>query len=300
VARVADFDNDGFEDIFIGARSIPGYYGLSPFSFLLRNKEGKGLEIAWKERYGMITDAIWQDINNDGRRDLILVGDYMPITMLENRKEGFVENQSKYGLGDVYGFWNTIAANDLNNDGFPDFIVGNAGLNHKWRATKETPIHLYLGDFDENKIVEPILFYHYINRYIPLHSLDKLKGQLPVLRKKFATYTAYKNVSKIEDILPDYAKYLIESKMVNEMRSMILLSDQGKYTMVPLEEKCQLSDINDIYIDEAKNFFFVGNRKNYVSEFGPALANSGMKLSGFDPKTNSFKNIEKLPIPNAL
>jgi hypothetical protein len=300
VVRVADFDNDGYEDIFIGARSIPGYYGLSPYSFLLRNKEGKGLEIAWKERYGMITDALWMDINNNGRKDLILVGDYMPVTILDNKAEGFVSVQKDFGIGEIHGFWNCISATDFNNDGIPDLVVGNAGLNHKWSATKEKPIHLYLGDFDGNKVIEPILFYHYINRYIPFHSLDKLKGQLPVIRKSFNSYQSFKSVNKIEDILPDYAKNMIEYKMVNEMRSMIFLSEEGKYLPVPLNQNCQLSDINDIHIEENNDMYFVGNRKNYVSEFGPTLANSGMKLSLFDVQSKSFKKYEKLPIPNNL
>ena len=299
VARVADFDNDGYEDIFIGARSIPGYYGLSPYSFLLRNKEGKGLDIAWKERYGMVTDAIWEDINKDGRKDLIIVGDYMPVTILENNVSGFTEKQKDYISGPTNGFWNTIASSDLNGDGMTDFIIGNAGLNHKWTATQDKPIHLYLGDFDNNKIIEPLLFYYYFNRYIPFASLDKLKAQLPVLKKKFNTYQSFAGVSKIEELFPDYKEKMLEYKSVNELRSVILLSENGKYSIKPLELNLQMSDINDILV-EGKNIIYIGNRKNYVAELGPGLANSGGVLSDFDTKTQRFARFTKLPVSNAL
>ena len=279
---------------------MPGYYGLSPYSFLLRNNQGKGLEIAWKERYGMVTDAQWTDVNKDGRKDLIIVGDYMPVTILENTKEGFKEKQKEYGIGDISGFWNCIETTDLNGDNIPDFIVGNAGLNHKWTASKENPIHLYLGDFDGNSNIEPLLFYRYINRYIPFASLDKLKGQLPMLKKKFNTYESFKKVSKIEDLIPDYKEKLLEYKSVNELRSVIFLSEKGKYIAKPLDMVNQLSDINDILVDDQKNVYYIGNRKNYVAELGPVLANSGAKLSGFDKASSTFKKFEKLPIPNNL
>jgi hypothetical protein len=265
----------------------------------LRNKQGTGLEIAWKERYGMITDAQWVDFDADGRKDLVLVGDYMPITFLANKKDGFFSVEKEYGFGSIYGFWNCIASTDLNGDKKPDFILGNAGLNHKWTASIERPIHLYLGDFDGNEVIEPILFYHYINRYIPMASLDKLKGQMPSVKKQFPTYQSFKSVNKIEDILPSYKEKMIDYKIVNEMKSIILLSEANKYTPIPLNIKCQMSDINDILII-GNDIYYVGNRKNYVAELGPALANSGMKLSGFNNASKSFEKMEKLPIPNSL
>lgn len=295
---VADFDRDGFEDLFIGARSIPGSYGLSPYSFVLRNTNGMGIEIALKERFGMVKDAKWADIDGDGDMDLIMCGDWMDITLLENEGAGMLtEKTMAYGLSGKSGLWSTLALADLNGDGILDIIAGNAGTNLKWKASDSLPVKMYVGDFDGNGDAEPLIFYHYFSRYIPFAPMTTLITQLPVLRKKFTTYSSFKAVSDISDLFENYLEKLVEQKSLNELRSMIFLSEGKRYKTVPLDMNEQMGDICDINIDSNNNVYYIGGSRDYVSEMGAPSANTGRFLSGFDPITGRFSQSVRLPLP---
>ena len=146
-----DFNKDGYQDLFIGNRSIPGAYGLTPFSFILKNTGDNNFQVVQKRRFGMITDSKWADLDNDGFAELILAGDWMPIRIFSYTKEGKFENKTKeFGLDKSNGMWNVIKIADLNKDGFLDIIGGNTGENFKWKASKKKPVKMYLDDFDEN------------------------------------------------------------------------------------------------------------------------------------------------------
>jgi hypothetical protein len=293
---VEDFDKDGFEDLFIGARSIPLYYGLSPYSFLLKNNQGRGISIVFKERIGMLTDAKWGDIDNDTKKDLIVCGDWMSIRVYKNKISNFEEITESLGLDKKKGFWNTIELTDLNKDNRIDIIAGNIGLNTKFNASDSLPIKLYVGDFDKNGSSDPIIFYHYFNEYIPFASYDKIASHLPRLKKHFRTYQSFKNVKNMEELFKDYSENIIAYKEVNELRSMVFLNINGKFNYVPLGMHEQWSDINDFEIN-GNNIIYTGNRKSYVSELGNSVSNSGRILSDFDTSTNTFKSSANLFLP---
>jgi enediyne biosynthesis protein E4 len=297
---IADYDGDGFQDLFVGARSIPGSYGLSPYSFILRNNAGKGLQMVDKQRHGMISDAKWIDLDNDKDLDLVMCGDWMAITVMQNNKGKFTEITNQLGLNEVKGFWNTIAFYDYNKDGKLDFIAGNSGSNHKMVGSKQNPIKLYIGDFDKNASSDPVIFYNYMHRYIPFASMDKLISQMPILKKKFTSYKLFKEVNDIEKLLPNYKENLIEYKEVNETRSVVFLSEDGKYVPHPLPFNEQMSDIQDVIIEDNGDAVYVGNNLDYVAENGVSSANSGRKLSGFNPATKTFTKSEKLNLPLGL
>ena len=284
---VGDFDQDGYEDLFIGARSIPGSYGLSPYSFVLRNNEGKGLEIAYKERYGMVTEGHWVDLDQDGDVDLVMCGDWMPIRVFENKKGALSEVTDSLGLDHSSGMWNALDFYDFNDDGQLDIVAGNAGLNHKWQPTKENPVKMYLGDFDQNGSSDPIIMAPYFGRYLPFASLDKLTSQLPFLKKKFTTYASYSEVEDIEDLL-DNMDLLVESRIIEEMKTCVFLSGQGTYEMLPLNAEAQSSDVKDVFVEEG-TIYYVGNNKEYVAHLGASLSNPGGMISQFDRASKSFK-----------
>jgi enediyne biosynthesis protein E4 len=297
---VADYDGDGYEDMFVGARSIPGSYGLSPYSFLLRNNAGTGLQLIDKQRHGMIRDAKWVDIDGDKDLDLVMCGDWMAVTVLQNNKGKFTETTNQLGLADFKGFWNCIGYYDYNRDGKMDLIAGNSGLNHKLIGSKDQPVKLHVGDFDKNGSSDPIIFYHYFKRYVPFASMDKLISQMPILKKKFTSYKLFNQVGSIDKLFENYKESQIEYKEVNESRSLIFLSEGGKYVPYPLSFQDQMSDIQDLLVENNGDLIYIGNNHDYVSENGSSTSNAGRRLMGFDIKTKSFTRSESLNLPQGL
>lgn len=300
VVAVADFDQDGYEDIFVGARSITGSYGLSPYSFVLKNSQGTGVEIAYQYRFGMVTDAAWQDLDGDGDLDLAICGDWMPVQVMENDGQGGLEflPQGKR-VPELAGFWSRLAFADLNQDGLPDILAGNLGTNSLMQVSSEQPAYLYLGDFDENGFVDPLIFFHYFDRYVPLGSRDKLLTQLPGLKREFASYAAYAQVSQFEQLLPTGQELLVETKQINELRSMAFLSlPGGGYEPVPLPAEVQYGKVQDwLWDSTAQQLYYVCSQGELAAVRGNALSAKGGVLSGLDPSSGTFSAHAPLPLP---
>jgi len=298
---VGDFDNDGFEDLFIGARSMPTLYGLSPYSFILKNKGGFGVEIAEKRRFGMVTHSQWADIDNDDDLDLVFCGDWLNMSILENQGDGkLVYQAEKIGLGKTAGLWNTFHLKDLNGDGQLDIIAGNAGTNFKWKATPEKPVKMYIVDIDKNGKPDPIIFHHYFSKYMPFASLDKLISQAPGIRKQFVNYKEFSKVEAIEDFKQITPEDIVETKFLMELRSMVYLSENGQYKGIPLPRAAQMSAIQGIVIDEKGQLIFVGNHQDYLTELGVSSGNSGGIFSNFDVESGTFNNYQSLSLPANL
>ncbi|WP_086475898.1 VCBS repeat-containing protein [Arenibacter amylolyticus] len=298
----ADFNKDGFTDLFIGSRSIPGGYGLSPLSIILKNTGNNNFEIVESGPYGMITDSQWADLNNDGYLDLIMVGDWMPITVLMNNGDNTFSNQTKaLGLEHTAGMWNTVLVADLDGNGHLDIAAGNAGLNFKWKASPTQPVKLYIDDFDENEQSDPIIFYDYFGHQVPFASLDQLKRQLPMLQKKFLSYTDFSKIKNIEDLTGKKESDIVEVKQIMELRSMVYMNTGNGFTATPLPKEAQMSTIEGFYLDEELDdpaLFFVGNYKGYVNELGQSMANPGGVLRNF--KDNQFTSYKRLPLPKGI
>lgn len=186
--RAADIDGDGDIDLFIGGRSVTGKYGYNPKSFILINN-GKGkFDEATNEfnpelqEVGMVTDAVWQDINNDQRIDLIVVGEWMPLTVFYNDGEKLIKKETPFSNG----WWNCIQTADVDGDGDIDLLLGNLGLNSKIKSDQKHPVELYVKDFDNNGQTESILTYYKSDSVsYPLTLKMELSSQLPYLKKSF-------------------------------------------------------------------------------------------------------------------
>lgn len=292
-----DFNEDGLPDLFIGSRSIPGGYGLSPISIIVKSapETDSYFEVVAQSPLGMITDSKFTDINNDGIIDLVVTGDWMPITVLIGEGDNKFSNQTtNYGLGDTSGFWNTIEITDLNNDGQKDIIAGNSGLNHKWKTSVKNPVTIYLDDFDENTSLDPIIFYNFFGDPVPFASRDKLVFSLPYLKKKFLKYNDFVKAKNIKSLTGK--DEIFQTKRVNEMRSMAFIQNKENiFTPTPLPDPLQFSSIEDFFIDNDK-IYYVGNYSGNVSELGPSLSNSGGVLIGYDGYNYQSHEFLGLPI----
>ena len=198
VVRGADIDGDGFFDLFVGGRTPIGQYPLPEKSFLLKNNQGTLVDATKQwfpelENLGMITDAVWSDVNKDGKVDLVVVGELMPMTVFLNRGDRFEKAQNT-GLENYLGWWNSIVTADLDQDGDTDWVVGNIGANNPYHPSFDRPLKIYAKDFDANGSIDPVSFAYYKDKIggdyqsFPSHFWDDLTGQSPMFRRKFERY----------------------------------------------------------------------------------------------------------------
>lgn len=292
---VGDMDGDGYLDLFIGARSIPGSYGLSPFSFVLKNKQGLGIDLIEKKRYGMITDSQWADMDNDGDMDIVICGDWMNITILNNNGDGTLTAQSsENGLSQSSGLWNSLLLEDFNGDGQLDILAANVGTNFKWKASATAPVKMDVLDIDKNAQTESLIFVNYFGEYMPFISLTQLVSQAPALKKKFLKNSDYSTVSSIDDLQLADKSEVVEHKELTELRSMIYLSENGVYRAVALNDDCQKSTIQSFTKGKNGKILYVGNHLDYLTNLGKNTGCSGGILSNFDSATSTFNNAENL------
>ena len=296
---VGDFDSDGFDDIFIGNRSVPGNYGVSPVSFLLKNNRSGGFIPVLNSRLGMLTDSKWVDINNDQRLDLVVCGHWMPPRIFFNRGEGkFAEGTKAGGLQTFTGLWNTLEVADFDGNGYPDLVVGNLGENSKWKASSEQPILLYLDDLDANEKLDPLIFYNFNGQQIPWAAKDQLASQLPLVKKRFTNYRDFAQVRDFENLTGKSRDSVLQILSLQELRSMVFLQDSlGKFTAKPLPAEAQFSPIEDFYVPEKaqQSVYFVGNNSSFVTALGGSNAQAGGELY-WNSNAFVFKDVfENLP-----
>ncbi len=267
--KAGDFDGDGLIDLFIGARVIPGHYGLKPASVLLKN-EGKGVfRNVTKEMapqlldLGMITDASWADIDGDGKAELIIVGDWMPVTIMHYEKDGKFKVIRE--LPNSSGWWNSLTVADINQDGFPDLLAGNFGLNSRIKADSLHPAQLFTSDFNKNGQTECIpVYYKPDGKAYPYWMKGELEKEIPGLKKKFLHFNAYAG-KEFREIYSSEELKQATVLTVNETRTAIFLNDgKGHFQMQALPLEAQLSPVYagivyDLNGDGYNDIFLGGN-----------------------------------------
>ena len=281
--------NEKNGDLFIGARCIPGSYGVTPSSKLLRNDgHGNFTDITATVapdlmKLGMVTDAQWADIDGTGKNSLVVVGDWMPVTILKYAdgkltKTGEIENSS--------GWWNCLTVTDLNGDGKVDLVAGNNGLNSKIRADVDHPAKLYVSDFDSNGQIECIpVYYKSDGKAYPFNLHDDIIKQMPILKKKIMRYDAYAGKS-IEDIFTPEELEKAAVLTVNQTQTCAFYNNgKGGFTMKPLPIRAQFSPVfsilvTDVNNDGIKDLFLGGNFYGLKPEVGRYDASYGVTLLG--------------------
>ncbi|MEO6546868.1 MAG: VCBS repeat-containing protein [Ferruginibacter sp.] len=249
VAVAADVDHDGDMDLFIGGRVVAGKYGVIPDSYLLMN-DGKGTFTMANEsqapglrKAGMVTDAVWADIDKDGWPDLVIAGEWMPLTIFKNMNGTLINNTTALGLQNTTGLWNTVHAADINNDGAIDLLAGNLGENSKLHGNDQYPLKLIVADFDNNGALDQVLAVEKNGEYYTFLGKEDLEKQLPALmRKNYENYSSFAGQT-VEQI---FGSKLEQAKTYTaKMLSSVLLLNTGKgnYTISKMPQPVQWSPV---------------------------------------------------------
>ena len=301
IAISYDLNKDGFEDIFVGTRLRPFEYGVPATSFLYLNDrkggfiDGSDLAPAL-EGIGLITDATWTDVDNDQDKDLILVGEWIAPKILINDSGRLVDASSTALSGAYSGWYNHIEAADLDQDGDMDFVLGNHGLNSRFKASKDSPIRLYVNDFDSNGSPEQIFTRIEADRNLPYVLKHELQMQIPAIKKRYLKYEAYKDQTfeqifdedQIEGAFSSEVQYLESAIMINNGKGHFeikALPIQAQYAPV------YASKTYDFNHDGHLDILLGGNLHAAKPQVGKYDANYGIILLG--DGAGNFYEIDK-------
>jgi hypothetical protein len=300
--RAADYDKDGDLDIFIAGRVDPHAYPRPVSSFIYRNDSKNGgvhFTNVTKEvapsllNIGLTCDAIFSDYDNDGWIDIVLTGEWMPVTFLHNEKGIFVNAQINSGINNYTGWWNSLAPGDFDNDGDIDYIAGNLGLNSFFRASEKKPVNIYANDFDGNGSYDAILSLFLLNNLqknaewfeFPAHGRDDMIKQILNIRRDFQNYKSYA-LATMDNILPDAKRKDAIKLSANYMASAFIQNDgNGHFSLKALPTMAQLSIINGMVVDDFNgdgNLDVAFNTNDYGTDpfIGRYDALNGLVLKG--------------------
>jgi hypothetical protein len=281
-----DFEGDGDPDLFIGGSCVPGNYGLPPRSFLFRN-DGNG---TWTDvipnnlgNLGMVTDAVWNDFDGDQDNDLILVGEWMPVLILENEKGRIVDRKM---VPESFGLWTAIEPGDLDQDGDTDFVLGNWGLNSKMKASADRPLTMFVKDFDNNKKSEFIINWYAPEdeQSYPLATKMDLVEQLPQLKKSILKYEDYAHKT-YETLFSEAERKDAITYVVNDLETSVLWNEKSTLRLEALPLAAQISPVFAIVADDLDNdglidIWLGGNFYGLKPQFGRHDSSKGVFLKG--------------------
>lgn len=283
--RAADYDKDGDPDLFIAGRVLPGQYPKPVPSFIYRNDSKNGRVLftdvtasvaANLQQIGLISDATWTDFDNDGWPDLLLAGEWMPLTFLKNDKGRFINTTPQTGLASQIGWWNSLLPGDFDNDGDMDYVAGNLGLNSFYRASTQYPVHVYAKDVDNNGSYDaiptlylPNTFQDAVRREYVAHTREDMVRQIIATRAKYPNYKSYANASFTEMFKPEDRKDMLVVQANDFHHVLIRNNGNGQFEYLPLPMQAQFSCINGMLAADVNNDGFLDiviNGNDYGTE----------------------------------
>ena len=288
---VGDFNADGRQDLFVGSRVVSRSYGLIPKSHLLQNDgAGRFTDVTLDKApglsdAGMVSSATWVDYDHDGKLDLVVVGEWMPVRVFHQENGKLIDRTKEAGLGDTKGWWNSVQAVDLRGNGRADLVLGNLGLNSYLRASRKEPARLYVGDFDHTGGHEQILTFYKNGVSYPLAGRDELVGKIPSLRSKYPSYASF-GASRIEDIFPAADLKSAQVREAHTFASSIARNNgNGTFTLEQLPLEAQVAPIyaslgGDFDGDGRTDLLVGGNFYGVIPVIGRYDASYGLMLRG--------------------
>ena len=304
--RAADVDQDGDQDLFVGGRLVPTLYPLPGVSHLLRNEGGTFVDATTElapdlAHVGMVTDARWTDFDGDGDTDLIVVGEFMPITFFRNEQGKLVDVTSDALPTDTRGWWNCLIEGDFDQDGDMDYVAGNVGKNSRFQPKAEEPLTIYAGDFDQNGSLDPVLTYYLQGQEAPVPSRDDFVAQLNAARRTFPTYASYARAT-LAEILPNMDQQsTYVARMTWPESSFVENLGNGRFRITPLPVEAQWAPIQGMTAEDVNNdgyldLLLVGNSYapdvvtgRYDALVGGVLTGDGQgKFSLVSPQISGF------------
>lgn len=291
-AIASDYDKDGDLDLFVGGRILPHNYPATPQSYLLENDNGIFKDVSGKlghrdGKLGMVTSALWTDINNDQSPDLLIVGEWMKITVLINESGSFNDHSDDFKLSNTSGWWNSISGGDFDNDGDIDYLVGNYGLNSIYKASTEQPLEIHAKDFDRNGTIDPIITQYIDGQPYIIHTRNMLMNLIPGVEYRFASYASYGRTPFYNAFSEEELKGAINLNC-KMMQSVILENVEGAgFKIHKLPNEAQFSPVFGSILDDFNNdnrldIMLVGNSTEpdrmagyYDASYGNIILNEG-------------------------
>jgi hypothetical protein len=294
VVTAADYDRDGDLDLFVGSRVIPGDYPLPPQSHLLRN-DSQGASVAFTDvtadvapalsDLGLVTSALWTDVNNDGRVDLLVAGEWMPLTVLINDQGQLTNLTEAAGLANTTGWWNSLAAGDFDEDGDTDYVAGNLGLNTEYKATEDEPVRIHANDFDEDGELDPVLSRTIQGESYPAHPRDAMARQMFGIQRRFPSYRAYGEATFDEVFTDSEMEGAYVAKAIHFETSYVENRGDGTFQVRPLPLRAQIAPVFGLHAgdyngDGHLDLLMVGNSYAPDTQTGRYDASIGAFLTG--------------------
>ncbi len=302
---VFDFDGDGDLDIFRAGEVVPHKYPYPPESYVLQNDKGVFKDVTNTiapdlSRIGMVKSAVWADLDGDKKNELVVAGEWMPLSVFGYASGKFTNRSQDFGVAQTQGWWNKIIADDIDGDGDLDIVAGNLGENYKFQASKDKPFEVYAKDFDGNGTNDIFLAKHLNNGTVPIRGRECTSQQCPMIATKFPTYLSFA-VTDLKGILGEEALNSSLHYHAEMFSTVLFVNEKGKFSIKKLPYEAQLSTVNGIIVydfdkDGKKDIIISGNKFDVEVETTPADASPGVFLKGmgalnfkaYKPKESGF------------
>lgn len=299
VVKAADIDADGDLDLFVGGRIIPGQYPAAPNSYLLLNENGRFKNITEAQapelqKAGLVTDAVFVDYDKDNDLDLVVVGEWMPVSIFKNNDGNFKLASAEAYVDKLMGWWWSILAEDFDKDGDIDFVVGNLGKNNKFKASQEKPFVVYANDFDKTGTNDVVLAKYSGDKLLPVRGRECTSEQMPFVATKFPTFDGFAKATLNDIYTPESLSEAIKYEVTTFESIYLKNNGANQFTFSPLPDVAQLAPIRSMIATDVNNdgnLDIIGVGNMYQSEVETVRYDAGIGLCLLGDGNGNFESM---------